>query len=215
MKKALFLVIWFLLSIPVCGETLLNSENITANGLYVSGITKKFASQPYMVTGGHLVWVFNHKYVFGFAGYGSNRFSVDEFDFVHYQDASGDYTNADYEYAIQYSGLVFERIYYPDSLIHFGFIIFSGNGSIEREPKNIESYKNINTDETDANSFSIAEFGFYVEINLHENVRLSLGVEFSGVAGGSFEFPTELDAEPQNPEIGGASIGLELKLGQF
>ena len=158
-----------------------------------------------VVIGGKGVWLLNHSFGIGAAGYGF----ITDFD----QEV-----NLDLHHNLQggYGGLYFEPIIAPKSPVHFSVPLFFGVGGVAYTT--VDKYDNDHwgndwDDDDDYyvedwDAFFIFKPGVEVEMNVLKFFRLGFG--------GYYNFTTDIDVmETKKDAIQGWEAGISLKFGVF
>lgn len=141
-------------------------------------------------------WIFDHKVVIGFAGYG---FLSD----LHF---NADHNDVSTNLAGGYGGFMLEYIILPHAPVHVSIPLVLGAGGIAHT----NNWNNLNWAgyPTKADAFFVIEPGVEVEFNLIKFIRLSLGV--------SYRATTDIQLEDTDKNaLNGLSTGIALKFGKF
>jgi len=206
MKKVLvtlFVAIGFLSYAQEEQKTLFGSE-IKSVRAFTSFNHKavELNNQVGLMAGGEISLVFNHKFNFGFFGYGM------------YNDLKSDYVdqyNQGYLYELGMGGMKFEPVFFSNSVVHFTVPVEVGIGGISLNKKRIFYTENeIVWGESlqDDDVFTFVEPSLRAEVNLFKNLRLNAGVGYL------FTDVVNMSATGRYP-INGLTGNISLKLGWF
>ncbi len=154
-----------------------------------------------LMAGGEISMVFNHKFNFGFFGYG--MYNDVQSSFVD-QNSNG------YLYELGMGGMKLEPLFFSNSIIHFTVPVEVGVGGMSLNKKRLFYTEDDAWEESmqEHDVFTFVEPGIRAEVNLFKNLRLNAGVGYL------FTDVMNISGAGKYP-VNGLTGNVSLKLGWF